>query len=152
MKMPLRMASLIVAFGTCAVSAADLGTADNAKAMLQAAALAVAADEDAAMAAFTAGKAPFKDHDLYVFCFKGDVSKSVMSAHGGDPALVGQPTTELADKVGTPFVKEMWQVARAGEVHSVDYMWPRPGEVEPADKSSYVTLIGDQLCGVGYYK
>jgi hypothetical protein len=31
-------------------------------------------------------------------------------------------------------------------------MWPKPGQTEPAPKESYVTRVGDQVCGVGYYK
>jgi hypothetical protein len=31
-------------------------------------------------------------------------------------------------------------------------MWPRPGETEPIQKSSYVTRVDDLVCAVGYYE
>jgi hypothetical protein len=38
------------------------------------------------------------------------------------------------------------------KVKQVTYMWPKPGKTEPSPKASYVTKVGDQVCGVGYYK
>jgi hypothetical protein len=31
-------------------------------------------------------------------------------------------------------------------------MFPRPGEAQPVAKESYVTKIGNLICGVGFYK
>jgi hypothetical protein len=31
-------------------------------------------------------------------------------------------------------------------------VWPKPGSTEPVEKGTYVTKVGDQICGVGYYK
>jgi hypothetical protein len=31
-------------------------------------------------------------------------------------------------------------------------MWPRPGDTTPVHKVSFVTKVGDQVSGVGYYK
>ena len=31
-------------------------------------------------------------------------------------------------------------------------MWARPGQTGEGQKVSYVTKVGDQVCGVGYYK
>ena len=39
-----------------------------------------------------------------------------------------------------------------GTISEVSYMFPRPGETEPAQKISFVTKVGDIYCGVGYYK
>ena len=30
--------------------------------------------------------------------------------------------------------------------------WPRPGSDEPFEKETLYTKVGDQICGVGYYK
>ena len=30
--------------------------------------------------------------------------------------------------------------------------WPRPGSDEPFEKKTLYTKVGDQICGVGYYK
>ena len=43
--------------------AQELGSPEEARAMLEAAVVAIEADEAAALAAFTAGEAPFKDRD-----------------------------------------------------------------------------------------
>ncbi len=130
------------------VYAQDYGTAEEAKAMLEAAVAALRVDEDAALASFTAGEAPFKEKDLYVFCGKD----GIMTAHGANASMVGQDTMPLKDKTGKAFVQEMYAVATEGEFKLVDYMWPRPGSEEPVEKVSYVTRVGDQMCGVGYYK
>jgi signal transduction histidine kinase len=131
------------------IAAGDSGTADEAKAMLERAVAAVKGDEAAALMAFTAGNEDFKDRDLYVFCTDLDF---VMTAHGANATLVGQTTKEWKDKAGKPFVEEMHAVASEGELNVVEYMWPRPGEEEPVQKASYVTVVGNQMCGVGYYK
>jgi hypothetical protein len=34
----------------------------------------------------------------------------------------------------------------------VSYDFPRPGSTVPVAKESYVTAVGNQACGVGYYK
>jgi len=49
-------------------------------------------------------------------------------------------------------VEEMMKVAQEGKVAEVEYKWPQPNSTEPLPKVSYVTKIGDQVCGVGYYK
>lgn len=38
------------------------------------------------------------------------------------------------------------------EIIAVDYMFPKPGGTEPMPKQTFVTRVGDQGCGVGYYK
>jgi hypothetical protein len=43
-------------------------------------------------------------------------------------------------------------IATEGTVGEVTYMWPRPGDTTPVQKVSFVTKVGDQVCGVGYYK
>lgn len=128
--------------------AQEYGSAEEARAMLEQAVEALEADEAAALAAFTAGKAPFKDRDLYVFCGGPD---GLMSAHGADPGLVGRDVRELTDAAGTKFGVAFYESAVSGEFNIVEYLWPRPGGTEPLPKASYVTLAGGQMCGVGYY-
>ena len=31
-------------------------------------------------------------------------------------------------------------------------LWPRPGSDKPLEKTTFYTKVGDQVCGVGYYK
>ena len=135
---------------TQGMAAGDTGTADEAKAMLESAVAAIKEDEAAALAAFTAGDEGFKDRDLYVFC--GDVADGTMTAHGANSALVGQSLRGIKDKAGKAIGEEFYAVAAEGEFNVVEYVWPRPGETEPSPKASYITMAGDQVCGVGYYQ
>ena len=145
MKRALLVGSLFVLAG--AASAAEFGTAAEAKAMLDKAVAAVKADKAKALAQFNAGQGGFKDRDLYPFC--ASAADGNFSAH---PALLGKSMKELKDKTGKAMGEEMLKVAAEGKVAEVSYMWPRPGDADPVQKVSYVTKVGDQVCGVGYYK
>ena len=46
----------------------------------------------------------------------------------------------------------MMQKATEGKINEVTYWWPRPGSDKPLEKTSFFTKVGDQICGVGYYK
>ncbi|MEO5345184.1 MAG: cache domain-containing protein [Magnetococcus sp. YQC-9] len=126
--------------------AAEFGTADEAKAMLEKAVAAVKADKAKALEMFTKGEGGFKDRDLYPGC--GDAAGN-FTAH---PTLVGKSLKELKDKNGKALGAEMYGVAQEGKISEVNYMWPRPGTTDPVQKISFVTKVGDQVCYVGYYK
>ena len=40
----------------------------------------------------------------------------------------------------------------AGTIATIDYKFPKPGTTEPVPKRSFEARIGNQGCGVGYYK
>jgi signal transduction histidine kinase len=130
--------------------AAEGGTAEEARAMLERAVAAVEADQAAALAAFTAGTAGFRVRDLYVAC--SNASDGTVTAHGADPSMVGRSIYELTDAAGKKFGEEIDAVATEDEFNTVEYVWPRPGETEPVPKVTYVTQVADQVCVVGYYK
>ena len=48
------------------------------------------------------------------------------------------------------------EIAKTGKITEVSYTWFRPKDVDPEQKPvakvSYITKVGDQICGVGYYK
>jgi hypothetical protein len=46
----------------------------------------------------------------------------------------------------------MMQKAAEGTIKEVTYCWPRPGTDTPLEKTISYTKVGDQICGVGYYK
>ena len=139
-------ALIAIALVLPAAHAADYGTADEAKAMLERAVDAMKADTDAALAKFTKGEDGFKDRDLYPFCGGPDGN---FTAH---PKLVGKSLKDLKDKAGKPLGEEIYSVAKEGEITEVTYMWPRPGSEEPVQKVTFVTMVGDQVCAVGYYE
>ncbi len=136
----------LLAGSASTVFAGTFGTADEAKAMLEKAVVALKANKADALAKFTKGEGGFKDRDLYPFCGGPD---GIFTAH---PSLVGKSLKELKDKAGKALGKDIYATAKEGAIGEVSYMWPRPGTTEPVQKQSYVTKVGDQVCAVGYYK
>jgi hypothetical protein len=131
---------------------ADFGTAPQAKAMLERAIPELKANEAAAIAKFNAGESGFKDRDLYVFCF--NVTDGKFTAHQ-KAALIGTDVRELKDKTGTAFGQDIYKAVNGekdGDITEVSYLFPRPGTTDPVPKVSYLTKVGTQGCGVGYYK
>ena len=128
--------------------AAERGSAQEAKAMLERAVTAIKADETKALAAFNHGESGFRDRDLYVFCAKNN---GTVDAHV-DPTQIGRKLQDLYDVDGVAFGQEMMAVAQQGAIKAIAYMWPRPDSHVPAQKVSFVTRVADQICGVGYYK
>lgn len=135
-----------LALSTGAFAAGDFGTADEAKAMLESAVVALEADQAAALTMFSAGEGGFKDRDLYPFCGGPDGN---FTAH---PSLTGKSLKDLKDKTGAALGEEIYKNASEGGVSEVSYMWPRPDTTEPVQKITYVTKVGDQVCAVGYYQ
>jgi signal transduction histidine kinase len=143
------MAGLLVA-AHAGIAAGESGTAEEAKAMLERAVAAVEADAAAALAAFTAGTDGFRDRDLYVAC--SSAADGTVTAHGANPAMLGQSIYGLTDAAGRKFGEGIHAVATEGEFNLVEYVWPRPGETEAVPKATYVTKVGEQVCVVGYYQ
>ncbi len=137
---------MIFLAGAATALAAEFGTAAEAQAMLQRAAAAIQADKAKALDTFTKGGGGFKDRDLYPYCGGPD---GKFTAH---PTLVGQSLKDLKDKTGKAFGNEIYTVAEVGKMKEVAYMWPRPGQTDPVQKSVFVIKVSDQICAVGYYK
>ena len=110
----LAYAATLIFFTASPVLAAQFGTAEEAKAMLETAVVAVKEDKAKALDIFNKGEGGFKK--------------------------------------GYPLGEEMMQKATEGTIREVTYWWPRPGTDTPLEKISYYTKVGDQICGVGYYK
>ena len=100
-----------------------------------------------ALAMFNKGEGGFKDRDLYVFC--ANASDGVMTAH---PYLKGELLQDIVGKKGFPLGKAIMERAAEGKIQRVTYWWPRPGTETPLEKHTFYTKVGDQICGVGYYK
>ena len=64
----------------------------------------------------------------------------------------GKQLRDVLGKKGFPLGQEMMQKATEGTIKEVTYWWPRPGSGKPLEKTSFSTKVGDQICGVGYYK
>lgn len=154
----MRKLALSIVFPLCMVLspsafANDYGSAEEAREMLSRAISAIKENKQEALIAFTAGTGGFKDRDLYVACFEQgkQFGISLMTAHGGLASLVGTNALDIVDKKGTNLGKLLDNDTK-GEIASVTYWWPRPGETDAVEKESFYSTVGDQNCLVGYYK
>jgi signal transduction histidine kinase len=143
----LALALALAAVGAVAADA-KFGTKEEARAMLKRVEADLKKDRAATLQKMKNGDEGFKDRDLYPFCIGPDGKTTAHAAK----ERIGEQATDLKDKNGKAFAKEMLAVAKEGKVSEVSYHFPRPGEAKAVEKVSYVTKIGDQVCGVGYYK
>ncbi len=128
------------------------GTAEQARAMLDAAAAALKADQGKALAAFSdAHNKDFRDRDLFVYCFNtGDGKFTAYEL----PGLIGADIRQFK-LYNEPMGQRSYDVvhdAPEGAVVSIDYQMPKPGETTPSPKRALETRVGDQACGVSYFK
>jgi hypothetical protein len=153
----MRNATFVAVFATLVLTlAADwawaekYGTADEARAMLDRAVTALKGDEATALRAFSdPNNKQFHDRDLYVSCF--DTSNGKFTAFPG-PGMIGVDVRTFkfgADPIGQRAFDAI-QGAPEGAVSTMDYSFPKSGK--PAVKQSLETRIGNQGCGVAYYK
>jgi signal transduction histidine kinase len=145
------MAALALLWFAASAGAQQFGTAAEAKAMLERAVAALKADKAAALIAFNdKSNKEFHDHDLYVFCF--NAMDGITLAHP-NLALINTDTRAFKFKGDAIGQRIFDAVNSAGTgVKTVDYLFPKPGTVEPVAKQSFITRVGELGCGVGYYK
>jgi len=130
------------------VWAGDFGTAEQAKAMLERAVVAVKEDKAKVLDMFNKGEGGFKDRDLYVWC--ANASDGIITA---TPYWNrGKQLRDIEGKRGAPFGETVMQNATEGTIKETTYWWPRPGTDKPLEKTALYTKVGDQICSVGYYK
>ena len=141
-------AVILVSSTVTLVPAADFGTPEEAKAMLERAVAAVKEDKAKALDMFNKGEDGFKDRDLYVWC--ANASDGIVTA---TPYWNrGKQLKDLEGKRGAPFGQTVMQNATEGTIKETTYWWPRPGTDKPLEKTALYTKVGDQICSVGYYK
>jgi signal transduction histidine kinase len=149
-KITLTALSVIaMAIAGAALAQGQFGTGAEAKAMLDKAVTELKANEATALAKFNKGEAGFKDRDLYVFCYEMNTGK--FTAHVNQ-SLLGTDVKALKEKDGSPLGEKVFNATKPGTTSTVSYNFPKPGTTEPVAKESYVTQVGNQGCGVGYYK
>src|SRR5262245_9192000 len=104
-------AVILVVSTAASVAAAEFGTAEEAKAMLERAVAAVKEDKAKAIDMINKGEGSFKDRDLYVSC--ANASDGIVTAH---PYLKGEQLQDIKGKKGYPLGKEKMQNATEGTV------------------------------------
>jgi hypothetical protein len=92
------------AVGYYASARSELGSADDAKAMLVKVNAAVKADRDIALAQFNKGEVGFRNGDLYPFCTRISDAKGVA---GSVYTPAGVDVTKLIDAKGHAYGAEM---------------------------------------------
>jgi hypothetical protein len=148
----LGITASILLWTVASVSAQQLGTAEQARSMLNRAISALKSNETTALSEFNdPNTKQFHDRDLYVFCY--DMSDGKITAYES-PALLNTDVRTLAlkdDPIGQR-AYEAVQNAPEGAIVTIDYKFPKPGKTEPVSKQTVETRIGNQGCGVTYYK
>ena len=107
---------------------------------------------DAASQAIGDKSGPFVWKDTYVFLMDLD---GKMIAHPIKPELTEKDNLlQVADTDGKPLFVEFVEVAGSKGQGWVDYMWPKPGQDQPAAKSSYIYRVSGTpyFVGAGIYK
>ena len=145
--------TLAVGVTVLANIASALGTADDAKAMLNKTVAALKADKAKTVDEINKGENGFLVGDIYPFCFNMSDGKIVAVASPNAKANLGKDIRTLKDAAGDPFGERIYAATKEGQQAEVSYKFAKPGaDTTPAPKVSFVTAVVDLGCGVGYYK
>lgn len=104
---------------------------DNAAAEIE-------ANPQAAYAHFRDPAGPYRVKDAYIFVTNPE---GVELVNPGFPNLEGHNLIDQKDAAGKPLMREILNVARTRGSGWVNYMWPKPGESVPTQKSTYVRKV-----------
>ena len=133
-------------------AALALGTAADAKTMLDKTVAALKADKAKTLADINAGTNGFLQGDIYPFCFNMSDGKIVAVANPNAKANMGKDIRLNKDATGDAYGERLYAAAKAGS-GEVSYMFPKAGaDKTPVQKVSFVAAASDLGCGVGYYK
>jgi hypothetical protein len=148
----LALAAVTSFLRAASIAAQQLGTADDAKAMLDRAIAALKSDEPGALRKFNdPSDKQFHDFELYVFCF--DASDGKITADSSTGLLgIDIRTLRLKDDPLGQRAYDTVQNAPQESVRTMDYSFPKPGTTEPAPKQFLETRVNNQGCGVAYYQ
>ena len=144
---------LLAGFGSFSVVHAEqFGTAEEARAMLDRAIAALNANQARALSEFNNTKnTQLHDRDLYISCY--DIADGKFTAFPSR-AMIGADIREMKlqnNCVGQRAYDAIKSSAE-GSIATMEYNFPKPGADKPAPKESLSVRIGNQVCGVSYYK
>jgi cytochrome c len=129
--------------------AADVGTKDEATAMVKkAVALIKANGAEKAYAEFSNPKGAFVDRDLYVVVY--DMTGKCL-AHGANAKMIGRDLIDNKDVDGKELVKERVEMMKKQASGWQDYKFRNPttNQIEP--KAMYIERLNDVIVGCGVY-
>jgi len=155
----MRRTLLILAFAALplfwtigSIAAQELGTGDEAKAMLDRAIAALKSDPPSALSQFNdPSDREFHNRDLYVFCFDVVDGKITADSNTGLRGMDIQSLKLKDDPIGQRAYDAVQNTPQGG-VRTVDYNFPKPGTTEPAAKQFLEARVGNQGCGVAYFQ
>jgi len=150
--MRTRLWGLIAAalFVTGPASAADHGTPEQAKALVERAVQHIKeAGKEKAFEDFDDPKGNFVEGDLYIFV---EDMMAVNLAHGANKALLGKSLFDVKDADGKSIGREFVAVAQTSGEGWVSYKWPNPVSKKIEEKLTYVLKMGDMIVMCGAYK
>lgn len=114
--------------------------------------LMVAEGDSVAFISMREKSSPFLFKNTYIFVMD---SAYILVVDPPFPELEGTNVYEFQDSHGKYLFQEFMQVANDQGAGWVDYMWPKPGDTIPSDKSSYIKLIEvdgmPYIVGMGIY-
>jgi hypothetical protein len=148
------LAIIALAGSGAALGAAEqFGTPEQAKTMLERAVGALKDNQAAALKAFNDEKnKQFRDHDLYIFCF--NTADGKFTAYQSN-MLLGMDIRELRLPPDDPIGKRAYDAVHdspEGDYVTAQYKLAKPGTKVPVDKEFLETRVGNQACGVTYFK
>jgi cytochrome c len=136
-----------------APAAPQFGTADEARAMLEGAVAALKDNQATALKAFNDEKnKQFRNRDLYIYCF--NVGDGKFTAYQS-AMLLGVNVRELKLPPDDPVGQRAYDAIHdtpEGDFVTLEYQMTKPGTKQPATKQFLETRIGNQGCGVTYFK
>ena len=151
-KLAIVLSAVMVVIGLTTASWAGEATREEVVEKCQKAAQMIQAEGiEAAIKAIGDKKGPFVWKDTYVFLMDMDAK---MLAHPIKPELTQRDTLlQVKDTAGKPLFAEFVEIANKKGSGWVDYLWPKPGQDAPVNKSSYIYRVtGTQyVVGAGIY-
>jgi len=108
----------------------------------------IAAEGEAAFEKLRDPTGEYRFYDIYMFVLDPEGNLLV---NAGFPEQEAKNVADLADRQGRLFVREMLDLAAQREAGWIDYEWPRPGDLRPSRKSSYIRRVesGGRMLIVG---
>lgn len=147
---PMKIAAAVaLVFGMCALAqGAEIGTKDEAIAMVKKAVAFVKKEgAEKAYPAFNA-KGDFTDRDLYVVVYGLD---GKVLSHGASPKLIGKDMNDAQDVDGKYYVKERLALAAKQENFWQDYKFTNPVTKKIEPKQMYCEKLGETAVCSGIY-
>ena len=139
----------VLVLGLNTALAADVGTKDEATAMVKKASGFLKTNgADKAYAEISNPKGQFVDRDLYVVVY--DMTGKCL-AHGANAKMIGRDLIDNKDVDGKEFVKERVEMMKKQASGWQDYKFRNPttNQIEP--KAMYIERVNDLIVGCGMY-